>query len=260
MTIVLITFLALALAILAYYHNKMRNDLMRTKKDNGMLKSYLKNSNTDVRSTLNVFLKIADILEENAPNQIEEKRQTIIEQLRYNTGIIRSSLDGVMIFTEADAPGLQLRDEMFSPDVVCRRCVEANRNNIYKDDELQIHFMQTLGDEFLVQSNRHAVELMVNKLVLLACFFTRKGHITVGCNTSENPGKLTIFVSDTGQGIPKHRKRHLYSWFDAPEDIFHDAEVDLSICHRLASKLGGEMRIDPTHTKGTRVLLVLPLK
>ena len=42
--------------------------------------------------------------------------------------------------------------------------------------------------------------------------------------------------------------------------MFDEAELDLSICQRLAQKLGGELRIDPLYGKGTRVLLLLPIK
>jgi K+-sensing histidine kinase KdpD len=98
------------------------------------------------------------------------------------------------------------------------------------------------------------------EFIRCACRFTEQGEVTVGCNTSENPGYLTIFVSDTGNGIPEHRRNKLFTWFDAPDDMFDEAELDLSICQRLATKLGGLMEIDSQFGKGTRVLLILPLK
>ena len=82
----------------------------------------------------------------------------------------------------------------------------------------------------------------------------------MGCNTSDNPGYLTAFVKDTGNGIPEQRRNKLFTWFDAPDDMYDEAELDLSICQRLAGKLGGVLEIDPQYSKGTRVLLILPLK
>ena len=39
-----------------------------------------------------------------------------------------------------------------------------------------------------------------------------------------------------------------------------EAELDLSICQRLAQKIGGALEWDELYAKGTRMLLILPLK
>ena len=89
---------------------------------------------------------------------------------------------------------------------------------------------------------------------------TDEGEVVVGCNTSEHVGRLTFFVCDTGVGIPDLRRNHLFSWFEAPESMADEAELDLSICQKLAQKLGGVMEIDERHQNGTRVVLILPLE
>lgn len=85
--------------------------------------------------------------------------------------------------------------------------------------------------------------------------------MVVGCNTTENEGMLTLDVSDTGAGIPKDRLSRLFSWFEQPDDMRDEAELDLSICQRLAQKIGGVLFIDELYARqGTRVVLVLPIK
>jgi len=42
--------------------------------------------------------------------------------------------------------------------------------------------------------------------------------------------------------------------------MMDEAEQDLSICQRLAVKLGGGLEVDPNYMNGTRILLFLPLK
>ena len=100
----------------------------------------------------------------------------------------------------------------------------------------------------------------MNKLILNSCRFTEEGSITLGCNTSERDGQIVFFVEDTGGGIPENRKNNLYTWFDDPEDMADEAELDLSICQRLAQKIGGALELDELYAKGTRMLLILPLK
>jgi signal transduction histidine kinase len=139
--------------------------------------------------------------------------------------------------------------------------MEANMHSIYHRQAVKLQFKRELSDEFFVKSDRHLVEIIINKLILNSCRFTEEGSITVGCNTSERVGQLVFFVEDTGGGIPENRVDNLFSWFDTPEDMNDEAELDLSICQRLAQKLGGALEYGTTyHSGGTRMLLILPVK
>ena len=66
-------------------------------------------------------------------------------------------------------------------------------------------------------------------------------------------------MSDTGGGIPEGRQGSIFSYFEQPDEMKDEAELDLSVCQRLAEKLGGELVYDERYRKGTRMLLVLPL-
>jgi len=132
--------------------------------------------------------------------------------------------------------------------------------SIYHRSAVKLHFRRELSDGFFLNSDRHLVELIVNKLVINACRFTEQGEIVVGCNTTEHAGKLTISVSDTGGGIPTNRRNRLFSYFERPDDVKDKAELDLSICQRIAEKLGGELFYDEHYQFGTRFMLVLPMR
>lgn len=258
--IVLTVILAIALVVMLYLYNKVRVELKMTRKSDCMLRAFLKNFSNEVRSPLRMVSKIADTVSKGDLYLSKNEKRDMGDQLRYNVGVVESLLEEVLVFSDDDSKGHQLKDEMFSPNALCRRSLEANTSNIYRRDTVRLNFMRGVSDEFFVKSDRHMVDLILNKLILNACRFTEEGEVTVGCNNTEYPGFLTIFVTDTGQGIPEQRKDNLFTWFDAPEDMFDEAELDLSICQRLAQKLGGELRIDPMYGKGTRVLLLLPIK
>ena len=167
----------------------------------------------------------------------------------------------VMMFSGTDTEKHQLRLESFSPNALCRRCLEANMFSIYHRSAVKLNFKRELNDEYFVTNDRHLVELIVNKLILNACRFTEVGEVVVGCNLSENTGSLTIFVEDTGVGVPENRRNNLFSWFESPDDIQDDVEIDLSICRRVAQKIGGELIMDENYQRrGTRFVLTLPLR
>ena len=260
MELILIIILSVVVLGMLFIYNKVNRELKVLRKSDYMGRAFLRNFSKEARSPLKAIAKIADTVSKPDLYLSKTEKRDMGDQLRYNIGVVNALMAEVMIFTNADDGSHQLKDEVFSPNALCRRCLEANQSNIYHRDSVKLSFKRELSDEFFVKSDRHVVDLILNKLLLNACRFTEQGEVTVGCNTSENPGYLTIFVSDTGHGIPEHRRNKLFTWFDAPDDMFDEAELDLSICQRLATKLGGLMEIDSQLGKGTRVLLILPLK
>ena len=170
-------------------------------------------------------------------------------------------LDEVMMFAGNEKEGHQLHDESFSPNVLCLRCLEANMYSLYRREAVKLSFKRELSDEFFMKSDHHLVELILNKLILNACRFTEHGEVLVGCNTREYADRITFFVEDTGGGIPENRLNNLFTWFDNPEDMNDEVELDLAVCQRVAQKLGGMLVRDEHYQRqGTRMLLVLPLK
>jgi len=190
----------------------------------------------------------------------KNEKRNIADQMRYNSNLIGTLVDEMLLFVEADNEGHQLKDELFSPNALCRRCLEANYYSIYHRQAVKLNFKREMNDEYFFKSDRHMIEVILNKLIQNACRFTEEGTVTVGCNTSERIGQILFFVKDTGRGIPLNRLNNLFSWFEEPDEMKDMAELDLSICQKLAQKLGGVLQIDTMVQNGTRMMLILPLK
>jgi len=257
---VLIIVLAIVTVFTLYLYRKVKRDFKVIRKNDRMKQAFLTNVSHEIRTPLKVVNELAAIVAKDDLYLSKNEKRNIADQLRYNASLISTLLDEVMEFSDNEAEGHHLKDDSFSPNALCRRCLEANMYSVHHQQDVKLSFKRELSDEYFVKSDRHVVELILNKLIVNACRFTEKGSITVGCNTGERIGMLTVFVSDTGVGIPENRMSRLFSWFESPTGMMDDAELDLSICRRLAEKLGGELAIDANYTTGTRVMLLLPLK
>lgn len=257
---VLVAVLLVAVALAAFRLRQLQAELNTLRKGERMKVAFLNNISHEIRTPLKAVGELADVVAKPDLYLSKNEKRNIADQLQYNANLIGTLIDEVLVFTDADTMGHQLKDEMFSPNALCRRCLEANMHSIYHRQAVKLTFKRELSDEFFVKSDRHVVELILNKLILNACRFTEEGEITAGCNVSEHVGRLTVFVKDTGVGIPETRFNSLFTWFEAPDDMKDEAELDLSICQKLAQKLGGSLHVDSTPQQGTRVMLILPLK
>ena len=238
----------------------LRKKTQELLKNDRMKRAFIDNVNREIQVPLKAMADLSAMISKENLYLSKNEKRNISDQMNYNTNLIGMLLDEVLMFTESDYEGQQMHMETFSPNALCRRCLEANMYSIYHREAVKLHFKRELNDEFFVKNDRHLVELILNKLILNACRFTEAGEVLVGCNTSENTNHLTIFVEDTGVGIPKNRLSRLFTWFDQPDDMNDAAELDLSICHRVAQKVGGTLYMDEHYgRKGTRFVLILPL-
>lgn len=257
---ILIIVLVVALAIVLCLLWKMKREVNAVQKSELMKKTFLRNINHEIRVPLKVFHTLAQTVGKGDLYLSKTEKRDMAEQIVYNANLIGTLLDEVMMFTDTEKTGHKLWMESFSPNALCRRCLEANMHSIYRRQAVKLNFKRELSDEFFVKSDRHLVELIINKLVINACKFTENGEITVGCNTTEHPDRLTIYVCDTGNGIPEGRIGSIFSYFDKPDDLQDEAELDLSICGKVAANLGGALQHDGRYQNGTRMMLILPLR
>jgi len=238
----------------------LRKQMRELQADDRMQKAFLQNIGNEIQVPLKVFHTLAATISQDDLYLSKNEKRNMSDQLNYNSDLIRTLLDEVLVFAGIREKGHQLWMESFSPNALCRRCLEANQNSIYHRQAVKLLFHRGVSEEFFIKSDRHLVELIVSKLVINACKFTEQGEIAVGCNTTEHPDCLTIFVADTGHGIPEGRMNNLFNYFEDQEDLADEAELDLSICQELAQILKGNLQVDDSYQNGTRIKLILPLR
>lgn len=239
----------------------LRGKIRKLMKFNRMKHAFLENINNEMRVPLDAMKGLAETVSKQDLYLSKNEKRNISVQMQYNAELIGTLFDEIVMFSGNNDEGHQLHIDSFSPNELCRRCLEANMYSIYHRQAVKLNFKRELTDEFFVRNDRHLVELILNKLILNACRFTETGEVIVGCNTSENTDRLTIFVEDTGQGVPENRLDKLFTWFEEPDDMNDAAELDLSICYRLARKMGGVLYMDNNYMrKGSRFVFILPLR
>jgi heavy metal sensor kinase len=88
------------------------------------------------------------------------------------------------------------------------------------------------------------------------------GTITVGSGSTNGPAQVSIFVADTGIGIPAAHLPRIFDRFYRV-DPSRSPETDgtglgLAICRSITEAHGGRIEIDSTEGRGTSVKLSLP--
>lgn len=258
MTAFLVVVLMIVCLILVFRLKQQQVRVSALYKSDKLKSHFVKLLAYELRAPLQSVMKLAEMMNNNELYLSKEEKKHVADQIGYHSNLMATLLDEVEIYSDSDKKGHSITDERFSPNRLCERCIDANIHNTQKG--VKITFRQETGHGVFVSADRHIVELVLNKLVLLACRFTKKGEITVGCRYDENSRSLTFVVQDTGGGIPESRQDALFKWYNDPDDVFDETEIDLSVAQKLASKLGGFLHRDDTYKNGTRMEFILPVR
>ena len=99
----------------------------------------------------------------------------------------------------------------------------------------------------------HVLQHLLNNA---AVYTPAEGHIRL---TYKKRGayKHQFLVSNTGSVIEPERREDVFKPFLEVHDLTEGDGLGLPICRAMASKMNGELEIDPEFTKGTRFVLTL---
>ena len=257
MVVVLVILIIVCLA-LVLWGRAQQVKLAEMQKSRSVRTAFLKGLIREVRTHLHSVGGLSEIISKDDLYLSKSEKRHITTQIKYNTSLISTLLDELSILSDVHG-GHQLKDERFSPNILCERCIDANLPSVHEGVRLTL--TRELTDSYSVEADYHIIELIINKLVACSCQFTMKGDITLGCHLGESPNLLVFYVQDTaGTTIPEDRKASIFDWFDNPDENCEPTEFDLSVAQRLAEKVGGYLRYDELWTQGTRMEFTLPVR
>ena len=257
MVVVLVILIIVCLA-LVLWGRAQQVKFAEMQKSRSVRTAFLKGLIREVRTHLHSVGGLSEIISKDDLYLSKSEKRHITTQIKYNTSLISTLLDELSILSDVHG-GHQLKDERFSPNILCERCIDANLPSVHEGVRLTL--TRELTDSYSVEADYHIIELIINKLVACSCQFTMKGDITLGCHLGESPNLLVFYVQDTGgTTIPEDRKASIFDWFDNPDENCEPTEFDLSVAQRLAEKVGGYLRYDELWTQGTRMEFTLPVR
>lgn len=117
-----------------------------------------------------------------------------------------------------------------------------------------VRIVLDIPDELVVDVDRHALQQVLLNLLNNAAEAMGEGDIVLGA--SRGDGVVTLRVSDQGPGVPEADRASIFEpWFTSRED---GRGLGLSICARIARRLGGRIYLDETSERGSTFGLDLP--
>jgi len=250
-----------AFALIAFRASQLNKRLeaerVRAEEANELKSRFLSNMSHELRTPLNGVLGMAQVLQELVRG---DEQQRMVETIRTSGEGLLSILNDILDLSKIEAGKMVLEKAPFCPAEVLKRIDRLHAPQAEaKGLNFSLHCDAALEGNFL--GDGHRLTQVLHNLTGNAIKFTETGGIELRAEVLR--GGLRISVTDTGIGMTEAQLETAFDEFvQADVSInrrFGGTGLGMSIVKRVVTMMDGNVQINSTPCKGTRVLLDLPL-
>ena len=215
---------------------------------------FLSNMSHEIRTPLNAIVGFSNLLvsEDDLP---DEEKADFINTINTNCELLLKLINDILELSRIESGNMT-----FSYST-------CNLNNwvdsMYLTHSLlipkEIEFIKEVPDAaFFINTDVNRLSQIMTNFLNNATKFTKSGYIKLGYEIDFSTYEVSIYVEDTGKGIPKEEQRMIFERFYKQDEFVQGTGLGLSISMVIAEKLGGKISVASEIGKGSRFTFLLP--
>ncbi|WP_455498220.1 ATP-binding protein [Coprobacter sp.] len=216
--------------------------------------SFVANISHEIRTPLNAIIGFANLLTDEHAFEPEE-RQSFIQTINRNCDILLKLIDNVLELSKLESDSIPL---------VLESCnMEQIMDTVYSQHIMRIpesiHFtLETPHKQIIIKSDSIRLTQLLSNMLDNAIKFTKEGNITIGY-CIDHSQYLTLFVKDTGIGIPEEERELIFDRFYKCNEFTQGPGLGLSICAAIAQLLDASINVESEIGKGSCFSVHIPI-
>lgn len=222
--------------------------------------AFLASMSHELRTPLQAALGFAQLVRSGVYGEVNEQQSEVLGRVERSQTHLSRLIDDILDFARLEAGRVRIEPKPVSvADVIADLGPLVEPQAAKKNIELSL-LPPSAG--LMVMADRQRLQQILVNLVGNAVKFTpENGTIRVGAQ--KDGTTATVFIQDTGMGIPTDRLQAIFEPFVQVEDSLtrtaSGAGLGLAISRDLARAMGGDLQVKSEIGKGSTFTLVLPL-
>ncbi|MDJ0838532.1 MAG: ATP-binding protein [Acidobacteriota bacterium] len=209
----------------------------------------LANTTHELRTPLNGIVGIAEALKNGSLGDITEKQEHNLNLIISSGSRLAATVNDILDFARLHESTIELELEAVDLHQLAGNILELQRPLLHgKPVDLT---NDVPGTDMLVRADENRLAQILHNLVGNAVKFTHEGVIVIGAEKEGD--KITVWVRDTGEGIPEVDCKRIFERFSQAENRARHSGLGLglAITRELVRLHGGVIQVDSEEGKGS---------
>lgn len=225
----------------------------RAEESDRLKAAFIANVSHEIRTPLNAIVGFTSLL----PDLPEgEERQELINLTRDNTHKLLRIVDDVVSISKIEAGTDQVEISTFDLNPVLLQSVQVSEKEA--NPGVTVKAQLPNAEQQILTDPKRLTEI-IRHLLSNATKFTTRGSIVAGYDRPHD-GRIRIWVSDTGKGIPAHLQQRVFERFFKVDEFVPGAGLGLSVCQAMVFSLGGKIGVDSKPDRGSTFWIEIPFQ
>ena len=223
---------------------------------------FLANISHEIRTPMNGIFGILDVL---ALKNLTPDQSDLVEMIKGSSTQLMKLVDDTLNLSKIEQGEIESSPAIFDfgkliEPIFMATASRASLNNI------KFNVKISKGFPFLVYGDSQLFTQILNNLLSNALKFTKKGHIDVSLQWTDDERieYLTLEVADSGIGITKEQKKVIFHRFQqadaSTQRLFGGTGLGLALVQEICKFLGGSVKVKSKFGQGTRFIVELPFE
>jgi len=226
--------------------------------------TFFVNLSHEIRTPLNI---ITGMHRELMREKLTSRQRNFLQQSSIASRYLLNLFNNVMDINDMETGAFHLNQKDFNLRLLMLEVKEMLTGKAMEKKSIDFQFIISESLHTAYRGDAQRLQQILVKLISNAFKFTNEGVIRVEVNVRRKTKgfhELFFEISDTGIGMSNGFRTVVFDKFSREDDsmtrIHEGAGLGLYICYRLATLMGGNIRVESEQGVGTQIQLTLPLQ
>ena len=227
---------------------------LKAEESDKLKSSFLANMSHEIRTPMNGIMGFANLLLEEVE---DPEHKGYLEIISKSADRLLATINDVLDISRIEAGQVVISKSVFNLNELL-----TELHGFFKANTTKLDLRISCGvlEAFIVNTDKVKLNQILTNLIGNAIKFTKEGYVEIGYTTGID--NFTIFVKDTGIGIPEDKLQVVFDRFvqahSTSENEFEGTGLGLSISKLFAEILGGYLWVESKVGEGSTFFLTLP--
>ena len=242
--VVVITFIQQDITEDIIYQQNLILAKNRAEEADKLKSTFLANMSHEIRTPLNAIVGFSELLSDtDKPSEKYEYKQLI----ETNSDILLRLIGDILDLSKIEAGSIDIKRQDLDLLQLCNELYLSFQQRI-KNPAVTLKLINPYS-KCIAEFDKYRFIQIFTNFVTNAIKYTPSGEIVMGYECE--PGKVRLYVKDTGIGIPDKKKNRIFSRFEKLDNFAQGTGLGLSICKAIADATNGEVGFESEENVGS---------